>query len=226
MPRGPARGPHGGTTAAVELDHVLVAVLDLDEATRTFVEEHGLLVTDGGRHPGWGTANRIVPLGDAYLELIAVIDELEASATAFGRWVADGATAAGNPIGWAVRPANLDETAQRLGLKPQDGSRLRPDGELVRWRSAGLDEAVHEPSLPFFIEWAPGTAFPGSLSHGEAPRAVISRLEIDADPDAVSTWLGSHSLPVQLSPGRAAVRRVVLATRSGEVVLGEPSGPS
>lgn len=217
----------------VELDHVLLAVRDLDVAGAALAEIYDLPVIDGGIHPGWGTANRIVPLGDAYLELIAVVDEREAFKTSLGRWVADGASDAGSPIGWAVRPPDLDATTERLGLSPQEGSRQTPRGELIRWRAAGIEEAVREPSLPFFIEWAPGTAYPGAISGNEPPSVSISRLEIDGDPTVLSAWLGNHSIPLRVSPGRAALRRVVLATRpgearavgkgDGEIVLGEPS---
>ena len=58
----------------LELDHVLIAVDVLDEAGRWIEERHGLTSIQGGRHTGWGTANRIVPLGGSYLELIAVVD--------------------------------------------------------------------------------------------------------------------------------------------------------
>ena len=51
---------------------------------------------DGGRHPGWGTANRIVPLGDTYIELVTVVDEAEAAQSPFGRWVA---SAPDGPLG-------------------------------------------------------------------------------------------------------------------------------
>ena len=217
----------------VELDHVLLAVCDLDVAGTALAEMYGLPVIEGGVHPGWGTANRIVPLRDAYLELIAVVDAREASKTPFGRWVADGASDTGSPIGWAVRPRDLDATTQRLGLSPQEGSRQTPRGELLRWRSAGIEEAVREPSLPFFIEWALGTAYPGAISGDEPPSASISRLEIDGDPTALSAWLGNHSIPLRVSRGRPALRRVVLAPRpgveraagkgDGEIVLGEPS---
>ena len=73
---------------ALELDHVLIAVADLAAAARELEVRHGLASVEGGRHPGWGTANRIVPLGDTYLELIAVVDEAEAAESPFGRWVA------------------------------------------------------------------------------------------------------------------------------------------
>ena len=70
----------------MELDHVLIAATDLEEAAREF-ERHGLSSVEGGRHRDWGTANRIVPLGNCYIELIAVVDEAVAAESAFGRWV-------------------------------------------------------------------------------------------------------------------------------------------
>ena len=41
----------------------------------------------GGRHPGHGTANRIVPLGSSYIELMAVVDRVEADSSPLGSWV-------------------------------------------------------------------------------------------------------------------------------------------
>ena len=61
----------------MELDHVLIAVADLAAAAREIEARHGLASIDGGRHPAWGTANRIVPLGDSYLELVALAGILE-----------------------------------------------------------------------------------------------------------------------------------------------------
>jgi hypothetical protein len=68
----------------LEIDHVIVAVADLDVAAAALEREHGLASVAGGRHPGHGTGNRIVPLGDSYLELMAVVDEDEASASPLG----------------------------------------------------------------------------------------------------------------------------------------------
>lgn len=212
--------------ATIQLDHVLIAVANLADAAGAFAEDHGLISVEGGRHPGWGTANRIVPLGDSYLELIAIVDAREAGESAFGRWVTSRATAAGRPIGWSVRPVDLDETAQRLGLTPEEGSRMRPDGELIRWRTVGVDEAIVEPSLPFFIELTSGARFPGTLPAGAAPIASVSYLEIDADPETLSIWLGSHSLPIRVRSGGGGIRRVVLAGTSGEIVLGELTNSS
>ena len=59
----------------IELDHVLIAVSDLEAAAREVERRHGLASVEGGRHQGLGTAKRIVPLGDTYLVLVAVVDE-------------------------------------------------------------------------------------------------------------------------------------------------------
>jgi hypothetical protein len=193
----------------VELDHVLIAVPDLSSARVEFETRYGLSSVEGGRHPGWGTANRIVPLGDAYLELVAVVDEAEAAASSFGGWVAD-ALADGRErlLGWAVRTDELDAVAARLGLEPQAGARARPDGTELRWRTAGVEQALAEPCLPFFIEWAPDAALPG---HAAEAAGTIERLDLTGDPVRLSAWLGGHALPVSVERGEPAIRRVVLA---------------
>jgi len=141
----------------IELDHVLIAVDDLDAAAREVEQRHGLASVEGGRHQGLGTANRIVPLGETYLELVAVVDDAEASG--FATWVAAGRCP--RLLGWCMRTDDLDEVAERLGLTVTDGSRARPDGTLLTWRMAGLERSADEPLLPFFIEWGQGTPYPG-----------------------------------------------------------------
>src|ERR1700682_1916265 len=107
----------------MELDHVLIAVVDLAEAGREIEVRHGLASIEGGRHPAWGTANRIVPLGDSYLELIGVVDPVKAATNPFGQWVASRASSPPRALGWAVRTSQLDEIARRLHLDVREGSR-------------------------------------------------------------------------------------------------------
>jgi Glyoxalase-like domain len=200
----------------VELDHVLIAVTDLEAAARDFESRHGLASVDGGRHRDFGTANRIIPLGTTYLELVAIVDQNAATASSFGWWVDRGATDEGRLIGWAVRTSALDEIAGRLELPVRSGSRLTPAGTELRWRSAGIDEAIGEPCLPFFIEWEEGVPYPGAV---EAPRATIARLVLEGNPDRVAGWLGEHTLPVRVIDGPASVAAVVLSTPAGQIVL-------
>ncbi len=205
----------------MEIDHVLIAVADLADAARELETRHGLASAEGGRHPAWGTANRIVPLGDSYLELVAVVDAAKAADSIFGRWVAARASTTARPLGWAVRTHRLDEIALRLGLTVHPGSRATPAGDLLRWRGAGIDQAAAEPSLPFFIEWGPQTQHPGRVG---APHSVgsarIARLVLDGDAERVATWLGAHQLPIVVRPGIPAVTAIHIATGAGEIVLG------
>ena len=210
-----------GIVGQVELDHVLIAVTDLAAAAREFQARWGLASVEGGRHPDWGTANRIVPLGTSYLELIAVVDQQAAAASSFGQWVARDASPLGRPLGWAVRTGQLDELARRLELRVHGGSRVAPSGELVRWRSAGFEQAAAEPSLPFFIEWAAGVRLPGTtaVTHPATPTGIATLL-LEGDPERLADWLGNHTLPIVVRAGSPAVAGIVLSTATGEIVLG------
>lgn len=183
-------------------------------------ERHGLTSVEGGNHPAWGTANRIVPLGDSYLELIAVVDAGKASQSSIGRWVVSAASNNLRPLGWAVRTTKLDEVARRLGLAVHAGSRTTPGGDEVRWRTAGLDEVATEPSLPFFIEWGPNTQLPGRAEiHHPAGVAKIAKLVLSADEGRLASWLGDHNLPIVVSAGKPAVRAIYVAADGGEIIL-------
>ena len=195
----------------------MIAVADLAEAAEELDDRYGLVSIEGGRHPGWGTANRIVPLGESYLELIAVVDQEEAARSAFGRWISHAEP--GQPLGWAVRTRELDAVARRLGLSADAGSRVAPDGTLLQWRSAGKDKAVAEPSLPFFIEWGPNTKRPGRSG---PVNARLDQLVLTGDASPLASWLGEHALPIVVRPGTPAVAAVVLTGAGSEIVLGDP----
>lgn len=205
----------------MHIDHVLIAVADLEGAAREFEGAYGLASLEGGRHPGWGTANRIVPLGESYLELVAVVDAAEAADNDFGRWVAAAGGQAGYPmLGWVARTQELDQVARRLGLRIDQGSRVTPTGDVLRWRSAGLDQP-DDPSLPFFIEWDSGSPFPGhaDIAH-PAGSASITSLDLTGSVNRLSDWLGPHDLPITIRAGAPSLQRLVVGTASGEIVVG------
>ena len=140
------------------IDHVVLAVRDLDAAAAWIREEHGLIALPGGRHPGVGTANLIVPLGDDYLELIAVVDPAEATTSPFRERLAAAPATGATLATWAVRVTDIDAQRQRLsdaGIAtegPLPGSRVRSDGVLLEWRTLRVASGL-EPAIPFFIEW-------------------------------------------------------------------------
>jgi hypothetical protein len=190
----------------LELDHVVIAAAELEAAAAVLEEQYGLHSLEGGRHPGWGTANRIVPLGGAYLELVAVVDEQEAAVTGFGRWVAAARPDPLRLLGWAVRTDALDAVAERLDLDVIPGSRTRLDGTVVCWRLAGTEHAALHPELPFFIEWAPGTSLPGSA----AADLRIASLRVAGDPERLAAWLGPNDLPLEVVEGPPGIAGLVL----------------
>src|SRR6184192_3542862 len=120
------------------LDHILLGSNDLDRGI-AFVEEHtGVRAAFGGVHPGRGTENALLSLGERrYLEIIAP-DPKQAGVEQYPV-----ITKLAEPrlIGWAAHRDDLDEFAEQLrkqGIEfegPQAGSRQRPDGKLLRWRA-------------------------------------------------------------------------------------------
>ena len=216
----PVPSARATTLLVLKLDHVLIVVSDLAAAAREMEARHGLAAIEGGRHPGWGTANWIVPLGDTYLELVAVVDEAEAAQSTFGRWVAGVHPRPAQPLGWAVRTHRLDDVARRLGLTVHPGSRAGRDGRLVRWRLAGLEQAAADPSLPFFIEWAHGTSLPGRAPATHRAGAVrIAELQLGGDADRLNAWLGDHRLPITVRAGGPAVAGILLTGAAGKIAL-------
>lgn len=205
----------------MRIDHVVYAVRDLDRASDRFEREHGLTTVPGGRHPGWGTANRIAPLGHDYVELLAVSDPRTAEGSSLGRRLLE-LTADGDTwFSVCLTDDRIDETAARLGLAVRRGSRARPDGTVVAWRHAGLDDEERSLDLPFFIAWDDPAAHPGAVSVAHTNGATgIAAVEVTGDPDALRRWLGGTDLPIETAPGPPAVVAVRLATPRGEERIG------
>ena len=206
-------------TERLEIDHVVMGVAALAAATAALQLRHGITALPGGTHPLWGTANRIVPLGSAYLELVAVVDDDVAAGSAFGSWVQDMA-AGRSGWGYAVRTHDMAATAARLGIDPVPGTRTRPDGVVLTWQLAGVPADDDARTLPFFISWGTGTPLPGGapVVH-DCGDVTLERLEVEADPGVLTARLGGTRLPLAVSPGRRGVTGVVLRTGAGAVTL-------
>jgi hypothetical protein len=204
-------------------DHAVFAVRDLDAAAARWWEAHGLASSPGGRHPRWGTANRIVPLGPDYLELISVVDPGVAAGSVLGRTLLDLTAGGDRWFSLCLADDDLEGTAARLGLEVEPGSRTTPDGDELRWRSAGIDAPQREPWLPFFISWdVPPERHPGRVpTHHRIEVLGISSAEIAGDPDRMRAWLGGQDLPIRVVTGPPALRSVSLRlSDGGELAVG------
>ncbi len=175
----------------------------------------------GGRHERWGTANRIVPLGDQYLELVAAVDDATASANGFGRDVLEQAASGGGWLTIAAATDDIESVASRLGLDVGSGSRTRPDGEVVRWRMAGLEDPRRDPWMPFFLTWdIPVELHPGRARAGHGVRAEgIAWVEVGGDAERLRDWLGGEELPIRVIEGEPGIQRVGVATSEREIVI-------
>src|SRR5947209_20589152 len=71
------------------IDHIIIGVHDLEKAAAQFDEKLGLLASGGGIHPLGGTANRIIVIGDTYLELITIRTPAEAQQSMIERLAKD-----------------------------------------------------------------------------------------------------------------------------------------
>jgi len=159
------------------LDHILLGSSDLDEGI-AFVKEHtGVRAAFGGVHPGRGTRNALVSLGERrYLEIIAPDpaqfgspDDLDLKRLNEPRLV-----------GWAAHRGDLYAFAACLRKAnlafdgPTPGWRKRPDGRLLEWKTLNLhdDQAG---LLPFFIEWSADAVHP---SADAPPGCKILRFEL------------------------------------------------
>jgi hypothetical protein len=147
-----------------KLDHILLGSPDL-EAGIVFVEQRtGVRAAFGGVHPGRGTRNALLALGERrYLEIIAP----DPAQPQVKNPVASRLDALLEPrlIGWAAHPGSVSALAAKLhpaGIKfegPTPGSRKRPDGLILNWQILSLTD-TDSGLLPFFIEWGQDSVHP------------------------------------------------------------------
>lgn len=124
---------------ALELDHVVIAVHDLEAAIRDY-GALGFTVTRGGVHANRATCNALVTFANGtYLELLAATGEPPLPGLIdFSTLLHSGE----GLVGFALRSDDLDAEVARLraaGIAVDDvipGERRRGDGTVIRWKLA------------------------------------------------------------------------------------------
>jgi hypothetical protein len=139
------------------IDHLVIAVADPDEAAAQLEREQGLAATGGGRHDALGTFNRLIWLGDSYLELIGVFDRPLAESSWIGAPTLRALDMGGGLVTWALATDELEHDVAALRGAGSDlgqpiaGERRRADDQVVRWRlSVPRELGAGDP--PFLIE--------------------------------------------------------------------------
>ena len=214
-----AFGADNMPSVPADLDHLLLGSNDLDRGIDWMQERSGVRAIFGGVHPGRGTRNALLSLGPRrYLEIIAP-DPQQASATS-GNDMANRLRATQEPrlIAWAVHTSDLAGLVQKaaaagIGIEnPRDGSRVRPDGKTLQWRSFGLKKDF-DGVLPFFIEWNLNSIHPSQ----DAPSGCTLQhflIESSAMKD-VQMVAGKLGLEVELKLAKAPVLRARIIGKNG-----------
>jgi hypothetical protein len=180
------------------LDHVLLGCNDLEAGIAEVYQRTGVKAAAGGVHPGAGTKNALLSLGPKrYLEVIAP-DPLQ-PASSDPRLLARLKHPA--LVGWAAHRHDLNEFAVLLrgaGIEcvgPNPGSRARPDGTTLKWKTLALKDD-HDGVLPFFIEWDSHSLHP-SVDAPEGCRLTDFRIDTP-DPSGLKVLADKLQLDVQI----------------------------
>lgn len=187
------------------LDHLVFATPDLEESVRLVAKLTGVRPVEGGPHPGLGTRNHLLGLGELrYLEIIGP-DPEQPEPEAPRPFGIDDLTEP-RLAAWAVRAADIEARVARSRAQGYDPgpieplSRRTPEGELLRWRLT----FPYEPVVPFLIDW-------GRTPHPARRLPVVPLTEfagVHPDPAGVRTRLAALGVDLEVregAPGLVAV---------------------
>lgn len=183
------------------IDHLVIACADPDAAAALLERDLGLVAGGGGRHEALGTFNRLVWLGDTYLELIGVFDRALAERSWIGAPTVRALDAGGGLATWAVATDDIDGEVARLNdggarlAEPMAGERVRPDGQVVRWRL----------SVPRELgpEWPPFLIEHDAMAAEWSPRDRATRAA-EIHPLGATVRLTTLEVPISDAPGTIA----------------------
>lgn len=209
--------------ATQAVDHLLLGVADLDHGIEWVEKWTGVKAAVGGSHPGRGTRNALLSLGGRrYLEIIAP----DPAQSSYNFQIDVRKLVEPRLITWAVGTSDIEAVARKAkdaGLQlfgPNDGSRARPDGRLLKWKSLGVQNSFGRDGVepvPFFIQWAADSPHPSQDSPGGCELVALA-LE---HPEAVKVRKSLRDLGIDLEVKQAEAAKLVatLKTPKGKVEL-------
>lgn len=135
------------------LDHIIIGVHDLDAAAWQFADKLGLQPSGGGIHPFGGTANRIIVIGETYLELIAAHKPDEVQASTLQRL-----TLGEGFLNCVFSSDDIEADSQAMQqrgvnvLGPLPGSLRSADGRERAWKRIDIERSDLAQHYPFVIQ--------------------------------------------------------------------------
>ena len=187
-----------------QVDHLIYATADLAAGVDRVERLLGVRATPGGQHPGQGTRNALIALGQAcYLEIIG--PDPDQPVPPVSRWFGIDNLRASRIVTWAAHGTNLERLvadAKALGVDPggvSEGGRRRADGVALRWTVTSPRAMLGDGLVPFFIDW-------GSSPHPSTTAATGATLvDLRAEhPDAARVQEMMHAIGVELPVTRGS----------------------
>lgn len=199
-------------------DHIAVSALTLDEGTAAVEAALGVALTAGGQHPHMATHNRLLNLGDIYLEVIAA--DPAAPRPAWPRWFDldrfDGPPRLTN---WICRCDDL--TAEVAASPAGVGTPVALARGDLRWSMAVPADGIlpFDNAFPALIQWQ-GRAHPVQRLPDCGVR--LTRLEIaHTDADALRAHLAPRLTDPRIAivNGPAKAMQATFSTAHGDRLL-------
>lgn len=198
------------------LDHLLLGCSDLDRGIAFVEARSAVRAAFGGVHPGRGTRNALLSLGEhGYLEIIAP-DPGQPSLTN-----ARNLRPLLEPrlVNWAAHSGDLDSFSKKLreaGVAfkgPTPGARKRPDGRVLNWKILNLADD-HGGLLPFFIEWSADSLHPSA----DSPKGCsLVRFEaVTPDPENLTKQAALLGLDLPIAKAPKPQLRATIAGPKGQ----------
>ncbi len=188
----------------LRLDHLALSALRLEDGVAAVEELLGVTMAGGGKHAAMGTHNRLLGLGDLYLEVIAI--DPDARHPGRPRWFdLDRFTGPPRLTNWVV---GCDDIQAELAADPPGwGAPMSLARGDYRWQMAVPDEGrlPFDDTFPALIAWQ-GTLHPARALPDSGLR--LHRLEIthpraDALRAALAGRLDDSRLAIVSGPEKA-----------------------
>lgn len=175
----------------MRLDHVSYAVApqELADTVQRLGALLGSTFVDGGKHPGFGTRNFILPAANGmYVEVVTTLDHPSTEQSVFAQAVKHRYEEGGGWLSWVISVDDISEIEKNLGREAVSGHRRRPDGFDLQWKQIGVKDVLTNPELPFFIQWLTDEAEHPSRNSSELK---ISSLSLAGSETTLNEYLGT-----------------------------------
>ncbi len=207
-----------------DIDHLVFACTDLAAGVSHIEELTGVTAAPGGPHPGVGTYNALLSLGeDVYLEIIAPDPNQPDPEGPRPFGIDDLAPESRRLVGFAIHatpPQTIDEVVAAMASNAFDPgrisamSRVKPDGDEIHWRLT-LNAAARSCFEPFVIDWGT-TTHPSKVTPTGA--TLISLNGSTTDPAAIRQMHSAIGLTIDMGEGPDEIS-AVLECPNGRVEL-------